>query len=86
MTYRLLRDEVNILSIFLDIQLGHVYDPWKVTGFFRQVLQRLEIHHYILGDNIKDIGRRVEWTIDTAGLDAVWIRINGVDLITEYVC
>jgi nicotinamide riboside kinase len=73
------RDDVDLRPVVIltdgveewkevDDGVRSLYDPWKVTAFFRQVLQGLDIQHNILGYRIKDIGQRVEWTIDTAGL------------------
>jgi hypothetical protein len=64
----------------VDDGVRSLYDPWKVTAFFRQVLQRLDIRYNILGDNIKDIKQRVEWTIDTASL-----RCSIEPTVPEYV-
>lgn len=44
-------------------------DPFEVTEYFRQTLEKWNIGYEEIGENIKNIDRRVDWVLDIAGLN-----------------
>jgi predicted ATPase len=45
-----------------------LYDPFEVTNYFRSTLGQLGIPYKELGEDIKVLSERVEWTLDISGL------------------
>jgi len=45
-----------------------LYDPFEVTTYFRQTLAQLNIQYSEIGEDVKDIDRRVDWVLDLSGL------------------
>jgi GTPase SAR1 family protein len=53
-----------------DDGIRSLYDPFEVTGHFRQLLRGLGVEWHEIGENIKDIQKRVDWILNITGLDA----------------
>lgn len=48
-----------------------LYDPFEVTKYFRQTLANLHIRYSEIGEDIKNIDRRVDWVLNISNLDSL---------------
>ncbi|PVG01696.1 hypothetical protein CPB86DRAFT_683379, partial [Serendipita vermifera] len=46
-----------------DDGIRSLYDPYEVTSYFRDVLERLGMEWHEIGENIKDLQERVDWVL-----------------------
>ncbi|KAG8751263.1 hypothetical protein FRC14_008036 [Serendipita sp. 396] len=46
-----------------------LYDPWKVADVFRRKLAALRIPYHEVGEDMKDLGERINWVVQLAGLE-----------------
>lgn len=59
-----------VVEWLIDDGIRNVYEPEAVLEVFRNVLNELEIPFVELGSEVMELGRRVEWVLSKARLDA----------------
>jgi len=52
----------------IDDGVRSLYDPFDVTRYFRHTLGQMGVKYSELGENIKDIDKRVDWVLEVSGL------------------